>query len=272
MTARILSKLTYSNVIASLALFVALGGAAVAAGLAKNSVGTKQLKKNAVTAVKIKKGSVNSAKIAHGAVVAGKIAGNSVSSGVLQNASVIAAKLAKNSVTNAAIANGVVGTNKLGNGVVTTSKLGDKQVTTAKLADDSVTSAKLGNEVGPLLGTLKSGQTLRGVFDIGGEPTVIARDAATFQFPLLNTPAAPETNILASDKPTSACPGITGGGGATPQAAAGQLCVYITSTSAKFKALTFDAGSVSRLGFGLRAEFEEPGDRFVQGQWAVTAP
>ena len=44
MIARIRSKLTYSNVIASLALFIALGGAAVAAGLPKNSVGTKQLK------------------------------------------------------------------------------------------------------------------------------------------------------------------------------------------------------------------------------------
>ena len=39
----------YSNVIASLALFVALGGAAVAAGLPKNSVGPKQIKRGAVT-------------------------------------------------------------------------------------------------------------------------------------------------------------------------------------------------------------------------------
>jgi hypothetical protein len=190
---------------------------------------------------------------------------------VLQNGSVIAAKLAKNSVTNSAISNGVVGTNKLGNGVVTTPKLDDKGVTTAKLADGSVTAGKLANEVGPLLGTLKSGQTVRGIFDLGGED-LLARDAVSFQFPLLNTPAAPETNILAQDKPTTACPGITGGGAATPQAAAGQLCVYITSTSAKFKGLVFDPGSVSRLGFGLKAEFEEPGDRFVQGQWAVTAP
>ena len=42
-------KLNYSNVIATIALFVALGGAAVAAGLPKNSVGTKQLKRGAVT-------------------------------------------------------------------------------------------------------------------------------------------------------------------------------------------------------------------------------
>jgi hypothetical protein len=261
MLARLRSRLTYSNVIASLALFIALSGVAVAADLAKNSVGTKQLKPNAVTAAKIKSGAVNSHKLAHGAVVAGKLGANSVSSGVLQNESVVAAKLAKNSVTNAAITNGVVGTNKLGNGVVTT----------AKLADGSVTAGKLGPEVAPLLGTLRSGQTLRGMFDLGGE-IKIARAGVTFQFPLLNAPAAPEANILAADKPTTACPGISGGNTATPQAAAGQLCVYVTGSSAKYKGLAFDAGSVSRLGFGLKAEFEELGDRYVQGQWAVTAP
>jgi hypothetical protein len=272
MTARILSKLSYSNVIASLALFVALGGVAVAAGLAKNSVGTKQLKKNAVTAVKIKKGSVNSAKIAHGAVVAGKIAGNTVSSGVLQNGSVIAAKLAKNSVTNAAISNGVVGTNKLGNAVVTTSKIGDKQVTTAKLADDSVTSAKLSNEVGPLLGTLKSGQTLRGTFDLGGK-TEVARAGETFQFPLTNPPAAPETNILDAAATNAACPGLKGGNGQTPEAAAGQLCVYVKVKEGTGAALTFDTASVNRLGFGLTATFTNAeAKNQVQGFWAVTAP
>jgi hypothetical protein len=48
-------KVTFANVIAAMALFIALGGLAVAAGLPKNSVGSKQLKKNAVTAVKVKK-------------------------------------------------------------------------------------------------------------------------------------------------------------------------------------------------------------------------
>lgn len=39
-------RLTYANVMSSIAVFLVLGGAtALAAGLAKNSVGTKQLKK-----------------------------------------------------------------------------------------------------------------------------------------------------------------------------------------------------------------------------------
>ena len=51
---RILGRLTYANVIATLALFIALGGASYAAlKLPKNSVGARQLKKGAVTPAKI---------------------------------------------------------------------------------------------------------------------------------------------------------------------------------------------------------------------------
>jgi hypothetical protein len=61
---RIRGKLTYANVIATIALFVALGGASYAAvKLPKNSVGTNQIKKNAVTTAKIKDGAVTGAKI-----------------------------------------------------------------------------------------------------------------------------------------------------------------------------------------------------------------
>jgi hypothetical protein len=49
-------RLSYANVVASLALFLALGGVGYAAShLPKNSVGTKQLKKNSVTGAKVKK-------------------------------------------------------------------------------------------------------------------------------------------------------------------------------------------------------------------------
>jgi hypothetical protein len=47
-------RLTYANVVATLALFVALGGGAVAATtLGRNSVGTRQLKNGAVTEAKL---------------------------------------------------------------------------------------------------------------------------------------------------------------------------------------------------------------------------
>jgi hypothetical protein len=52
--AKFARRLTYANVVATLALFIALGGGAVAATkLGKNSVGTRQLKNGAVTEEKI---------------------------------------------------------------------------------------------------------------------------------------------------------------------------------------------------------------------------
>src|SRR5689334_14932809 len=61
-------RLTYSNVVATLALIIAVGGASAFAAtqLAKNSVGSKQLKKNAVTTVKLKNGAVTAAKLKAG--------------------------------------------------------------------------------------------------------------------------------------------------------------------------------------------------------------
>lgn len=60
--------------VAVLALLIAATTTAFAAGLAANSVGTKQLQKNAVVASKIKNKSVGRGKLADGAVTEEKIA------------------------------------------------------------------------------------------------------------------------------------------------------------------------------------------------------
>jgi hypothetical protein len=66
---RIRGKLTYANVIATLALFVALGGAGYAAvKLPKNSVGAKQLKAGAVTPTKLAKATTASLLGARGPI------------------------------------------------------------------------------------------------------------------------------------------------------------------------------------------------------------
>jgi uncharacterized iron-regulated membrane protein len=58
------ARLTYANVTATLALFVALGGGAYAAtALPANSVGSTQLKRNAVVPTKIKNNAVSGAKL-----------------------------------------------------------------------------------------------------------------------------------------------------------------------------------------------------------------
>jgi hypothetical protein len=67
-------RISYANVIATIALFVALGGSSYAAlQLPRNSVGPKQLKRNAVTATKIKRNAVTTAKVKNNAVTGEKI-------------------------------------------------------------------------------------------------------------------------------------------------------------------------------------------------------
>jgi len=271
-------RLTYSNVIASLALFAALGGVAVAAGLPKNSVGPKQIKRGAVTAAKIRKQAVTSAKLAPQSVINGKLAANSVGPGNIGNGAVTTAKIGKAAVIAESIKNSVITTNKLNNEAVTAPKLGKEAVTTAKLDNESVSSAKLGkesvtaaklsSEIGPLLGTLKAGQTLRGVFDMGAE-SKSARGASSFQFPLQKAPGISPTDILKFGQSNSNCPGV-GSDEETPQAAPGRLCVYIRFENG-LSSLTLD--TVNRLGFGLAAFFTAAAEsNEVSGMWAVTAP
>jgi hypothetical protein len=130
--------LTYANVMASLAVFLILGGgAAVAAGgLGKNTVGSKQLKKNAVTAAKVKDGSLLGADFAPGQLPAGPagaagakgatgpagpagvIAANSVNSSHVVDASLTAADLAPDSVAASEIVENSVGSSEIATGIV----------------------------------------------------------------------------------------------------------------------------------------------------------
>lgn len=133
---QIRKRLTYANVMSSLAVFLILGGASAFAAvqLGKNTVGSKQLKKNAVSAAKIKNEAVTNAKLKAGAVTETK----------LSNGAVTAAKLGENAVTNG----------KLGESAVTSGKLAGEAVTTGKIANDAVTGAKIDEET--LSGVVKN--------------------------------------------------------------------------------------------------------------------
>jgi hypothetical protein len=68
------SRPSPAMVVAIIALIVALGGSAYAAG----KIGSHQLKKNAVSTKKIKDGAVTGAKIANNAITGGKLAAGAV--------------------------------------------------------------------------------------------------------------------------------------------------------------------------------------------------
>jgi len=70
---RIARHLSYANVIATLALFIALGGVSWAAvTLPANSVGSKQIKKNAVTSAKVKDRTLKRSDFASGTLLTGQ--------------------------------------------------------------------------------------------------------------------------------------------------------------------------------------------------------
>lgn len=82
---KIRKRLTYSNVMSSLAVFLVLGGASAYAAkkigsneLKSNSVTTAKIKKNAVTAAKIKQNAITTAKVKNSAITTGKIAKEAV--------------------------------------------------------------------------------------------------------------------------------------------------------------------------------------------------
>lgn len=65
-------RLTYANVMSTIAVFLALGGISwAAATLPRNSVGTAQLKASAVTGAKVRNGSLTAADLKRGTLAAG---------------------------------------------------------------------------------------------------------------------------------------------------------------------------------------------------------
>jgi hypothetical protein len=240
MPKRIRSKLTYANVMATIACFMVLTGIGFAvAAIPKKSVGPKQLKNGAVRSKKIHKNAVNASKIKEGAV----------------------------------------GRSELANSAVGTGKISNQAVKTGKIANQAVTRAKVSDAAIPFLGTLRTGQTLRGTFNIGGAPggaSLESHQGISFQFPLNNTPTSGATNVIdliANPTGTTAnCSGVTGGNQQTPNAAPGQLCIYITGKS-NLGATPVEVENNSRLGFGLVANSGAGvGEYLATGFWAVTAP
>ncbi len=96
-------KLTYANVMATVAVFIALGSGAMAAThLGKNSVGAKQLKKNSVTTAKIKKEAVTGAKVKKGTLT-----GTQINSSTLGSVPQAAHADSADTATTANVADGI---------------------------------------------------------------------------------------------------------------------------------------------------------------------
>jgi hypothetical protein len=157
---RILGHLTYANVMATLAVFIALGGSALAsviitsnsqvaagtisghnppsgdhANIISGSVTTLDLAPSSVTAGRLAPNSVNGTKIVDGGVQTADFAAGAVDTAAIAPGAVDRASLAQNSV----------GTGKIINGDVRNEDLGFGSVDSSKVADDSITGTDVQN-------------------------------------------------------------------------------------------------------------------------------
>jgi hypothetical protein len=119
---RVTKSLTFSNVIALLALFIALGGSVYAASdkidgsqikakslpanrLQPNSVGPSQIKKGSLGEAQLKANAVGGKQIKAGAVTAGKIAAGTITGTQVKSGSLGAAQINQTTLTGISAAN-----------------------------------------------------------------------------------------------------------------------------------------------------------------------
>jgi hypothetical protein len=231
-------RLTFANVIACSALFVALGGTGYAAlSLPKNSVGNLQLKP----------GAVNSAKVADRSLKAIDFAADQLPAGATGPAGAAGAT-GPQGPAGAAGANGRNGSDGT-NG----------------------TNGETG-PAGPFPELLPSGKTIRGAWALSGPGTGLAETALSFVWPLAAAPAV--VRVPLGGPNPAGCPGSP----ASPTASPGYLCVYVgvQTGPTDFTQLNFydpadrvNASSVQ--GVVLYANGTGAGLWEQAGTWAVTA-
>jgi hypothetical protein len=161
-------RITYANVMSTIAVFLVLGGATAfaatkigSAQIKANAIVSGKIKKEAVTEAKLKAGAVGTSKLANGAVTGAKLGAGAVGAGQLAAGAVGPGSLADGSVTGAKIAAGAVAGGQIANGSVTPDKLSQAYLPAATVGV-------------PLAGvSVESSGSVRTWFNReGGEPTV----------------------------------------------------------------------------------------------------
>jgi hypothetical protein len=165
---KVRERFTFANVMSVVAVFIAVGGGAYAAGLAKDSVKSKQIAANAVKTPEIAKAAVTADKIADGSVTTAKIANDAVTGAKVNEGSLgpvpLAAVATKASNTLGAIVNpdGTLssaaqsGTTSTRNGVNT----GNYSVDFGRSLSNCAAVAALGNNLGNIPNPGEIGATI----------------------------------------------------------------------------------------------------------------
>lgn len=182
------SRLTYANVVATLALVLALGGGSVYAA--------SKLGKNVVKSKQIARGAVKGSDLGRNAVTGPKVKGGSIG----------ATDLANDAVTAVTIKDGSIGAAEFAGGAVTGLTILDGSIQGGDIAGDAVTGQTVKD------GSIEAGDLAAGIFDgIGvdvtgsatGGPQGGVNAATTTALPLSGkttfTPAEGEVSALAAE-------------------------------------------------------------------------
>ena len=215
-----------------------------------------------------------------GAAYAGiTLSNNSVRSNTIVNGQVKAADLANNAVTRAKIKNDAVNSSKVANGTIEVADISTAaQAALRGNAGPAGPAGSTGatgpaGPAGPLLTTLPSGRTLTGAYTVRGTsttPNERGGDAISFSPPLTVAPT-PHMIPVGGIAPPE-CPGTA----ALPTAAPGHVCVYegfnTNYTPTVQSPLTAFIDVAATFGLTISGFAPVAATFTSSGSWAVTAP
>lgn len=231
-------------IVALVALFIALGGAAYAGVTLSN---------NSVRSNHIVNGQVKTVDLANSAVTNAKLRNNAVNSAKVKDASLTGTDVAADSLTGAQVAEGTLG-----------------KVPSTVQADSATNASSLGGAVASEYQRKsgQSGQTLTGQLSqryVGGSGGFTVTGAS---YPVPLPPSTPVPTLEFTTTTSATCPGIG-------QAPAGRLCIYGYNTSNVASVTTSGGfGGLNRLyGFSVDVFATTAANAgFMIASWAYQIP
>jgi len=239
---RMLSSLSYANVMSTLAVILALTGTAYAAA----TITGRDVVNSSITGIDVRNRSLTGADV--------------------RNRSLRAVDFARGQLPRGAT--GPAGPAGPRGATGPAGPAGPRGATGPAGAPGAPGSPGLTGPPGPITGELPSGVTLRGVWGIAARSLGAASVQAPISFGLRVSSSV--ENHYVSGAPTAECPGNVN----DPQAAPGHLCVYersSTNIGAALVDIPADGGS-ERVGAIVQGAAEADGQVIFKGTWAVTAP
>lgn len=123
-------RLTYANVVSTLALFLTLGGSAA---YAASKVHSGDIAPNAVKSANLAPGSVHTSKVFKRAITSGKLAVGAVRSN----------QIADGAVSSKQVGDGAIGSRQIEDGAVSSEQIGDGTIGSKQIGDGAVAPSNL---------------------------------------------------------------------------------------------------------------------------------